>query len=86
MGSTAGMIWAYHVHQLIVKAKRIILSSSAYQKGCHVVYWMLQSASYNLFNYVNEVNAEVEALEDSIAKVRAEIEAHLDQVRLHWHT
>lgn len=47
---------------------------------------MLQSASYNLFNYVNEVNAEVEALEDSIAKVRVEIEAHLDQVRVHWHT
>jgi outer membrane murein-binding lipoprotein Lpp len=39
-----------------------------------------QSASYNLFNYVNEVNAEVEALEDSIDKVRAEIEAHLEQV------
>lgn len=42
-----------------------------------------ESASYNLFNYVNEVNAEVEALEDSIAKVRAEIEAHLDQANAH---
>jgi hypothetical protein len=41
-----------------------------------------QNASYNLFNYVNEVNAEVEALEDSISKVRTEIEAHLEQVRM----
>jgi hypothetical protein len=40
-----------------------------------------QNASYNLFNYVNEVNAEVEALEDSIDKVRTEIETHLEQVK-----
>lgn len=44
---------------------------------------MRQSASYNLFNYVNEVNAEVEALEDSIDKVRAEIEVHLEQASAH---
>lgn len=43
----------------------------------------MQSASYNLFNYVNEVNAEVEALEDSIEKVRSEIEAHQEQASAH---
>lgn len=43
-----------------------------------------QNASYNLFNYVNEVNAEVEALEDGISKVRSEIEAHLEQVSTEW--
>jgi hypothetical protein len=49
----------------------------------HCVCWRHQNASYNLFNYVNEVNAEVEALEDSIDKVRAEIDTHMEQVR-HW--
>jgi hypothetical protein len=44
---------------------------------------LYQSASYNLFNYVNEVNAEVEALEDSIEKVRSEIEAHQEQASTH---
>lgn len=43
-----------------------------------------QNASYNLFNYVNEVNAEVEVLEDGISKVRSEIEAHLEQVSTEW--
>lgn len=50
---------------------------------CSLCVMLYQSASYNLFNYVNEVNAEVEALEDSIEKVRSEIEAHKEQASTH---
>lgn len=39
-----------------------------------------EDANYTLFNYVNEVNTEVETLEDNIGKVRQEIEAYMAQV------
>lgn len=41
-----------------------------------------EDANYTLFNYVNEVNTEVETLEDNIAKVRKEIEEYVTQVRV----
>jgi prefoldin subunit 5 len=40
-----------------------------------------EDANYTLFNYVNEVNAEVETLEDNISKVRQEIDNYTAQVR-----
>jgi hypothetical protein len=39
-----------------------------------------EDANYTLFNYVNEVNTEVEALEDNIGRVRQEIDAYVAQV------
>jgi hypothetical protein len=39
-----------------------------------------EDANYTLFNYVNEVNTEVEALEDNIERVRQEIDAYMAQV------
>jgi chromosome segregation ATPase len=35
-----------------------------------------EDANFKLFNYVNEVNSEVEKLEDTIGSVRKEIEAY----------
>uniref|UniRef100_A0A383V6K0 ODAD1 central coiled coil region domain-containing protein n=1 Tax=Tetradesmus obliquus TaxID=3088 RepID=A0A383V6K0_TETOB len=40
-----------------------------------------EDANYTLFNYVNEVNTEVEALEDNIGRVRQEIDAYVAQAR-----
>lgn len=33
-----------------------------------------EDANFSLFNYVNEVNAEIEKLEDQIGEIRAEVE------------
>eukprot|EP00879_Flechtneria_rotunda_P012214 GHRR01012756.1.p1 GENE.GHRR01012756.1~~GHRR01012756.1.p1 ORF type:complete len:569 (+),score=227.55 GHRR01012756.1:229-1935(+) len=38
-----------------------------------------EDANYTLFNYVNEVNSEIEAMEDNIGHVRQEIEAYMAQ-------
>ncbi len=33
-----------------------------------------EDANFSLFNYVNEVNAEIEKLEDQIGEIRSEVE------------
>ncbi len=39
-----------------------------------------EDANYTLFNYVNEVNEEVEKLEDQISSVRAEMDKYRAKV------
>jgi hypothetical protein len=41
-----------------------------------------EDGNHGLFGYVSAVNTEVETLEDNIAKLRREIEAHGQAVRL----
>ena len=39
-----------------------------------------EDQNYTLFNYVNEVNAEIEKLEDQITAIKAEIERFRGEV------
>jgi hypothetical protein len=36
-----------------------------------------EDQNYTLFNYVNEVNTEIEALEDQITVIRKEVRVHV---------
>jgi chromosome segregation ATPase len=40
----------------------------------------MQDASFNLYTYVNEVDAEVESLEDSITRMQGEINEYTEHV------
>jgi coiled-coil domain-containing protein 63/114 len=45
-----------------------------------------EDQNYTLFNYVNEVNSEIEKLEDQITAIKAEIERFRGEVRAHLRT